>query len=225
MPRINTKERRIEKSPQSIQFGFREVYFVMLFVFLNLLVLLFYFSEPKALWGNHIIEFITSPFNFKEDFLKVYSSPQEGLLNNVGVPFIIAFVQVLYYHLLAQNRRIRPELVFWASVLASYLVSGLAWFLTGAPSTGTSIIGFSMIAFLFGSTLFDIPTYFRKIREGKKQQQLLAKCYIVSVVSIFSLVGLVLFYLWGNASYGYHLAGGLLCWVLVTVIVQWYGKC
>ena len=162
---------------------------------------------------------MTSPFNFVEDFSKVYKSPIEGYwLNAIFTAFIIS-VSIVYSQLLASSKRIKPEHVFWTSIIASYLVSIFVWLFTGAPATGTSIIGFCMTAFLFLSSLYDLPAYSNKLR-NKPCFLTIAKFFTIDLILVSSFLVAVLFYWLGNNSYVYHFAGGAICAVLILGIVK-----
>lgn len=198
--------------------GLRVWYILLLFTALYLVVLLVYSVSLKTFLGSNILAFLTSPFNFVEDFSKVYKSPMEGYWLNAGFTAFIISVSIVYAQLLASSKRVKPELVFWTSILASYLVSIFVWRFNGMPSTGTSIIGFCMTAFLLLSSLHDLPAYFKKLR-NKLCFLTIGKLFAINLVFVFSLVVLLSYWL-GNSSYPYHFVGGAICGVLILAIVK-----
>jgi len=199
----------------------RSVYILSLFPILYVLVLGIYSVSLRAAWENNVLAFVTSPFNFKEDFLSVYGSPLAGYWNNLVLPWGFMVFSLIYYHILAVSKRISPELVFWASTAASYVVSVLVWFHYGTPSTGTSIVGFCMVAFLFGNAVNDLLSY-RNTLKNTKNMRIFAKTYIAAITLLVSGTVLVLFYWLGNNSYLYHFVGGAICgaFVIARVLVQ-----
>lgn len=207
---------------QGFKSGLREWYIPLVFTVLYIAVVFVYRYSPENLWENHILAFLTSPFNFKENLSDVYSSPQQGLVANLMIPVIIMFGSLVYYHFLANSKRIRPELIFWNSVFASYLVSILNWLFAGAPTIGTSIIGFSMIAFLCGSTLRDLRDHFW-ILWHKPDLRGFARVLTFWVFLIPSWSGVILVYLLGNNAIWYHLLGGLFCGTL-SLVLSYYKK-
>jgi len=115
-------------------------------------------------WGNEkTVAFLTSPFYPKENFV-LYPSPLEGIFFNFVVTSAIIISSILYYHRLAESKRVNPKLVFWGSVVASYVTSVFAWKIDGMPLTGTSIIGFTFVCFLVLLSFFDVFIYFNKIK-------------------------------------------------------------
>lgn len=159
------------------------------------------------------LAFATSPFNFLEDFTGPNGYYLEGYFYNlIFTTGIICFI-IFYYHLIAESKRISPELVFLTSIAASYLVSLASWAITGKVSVGTSIIGFSMVTFLFGLTLVDLRVQLKGYAHMRLRIGKLVPIISTTFVSLF----LVLSYLWGNAAYPFHLAGGAFCGVFVLL--------
>jgi hypothetical protein len=203
--------------------GFRTWYIVNLFVTLYLMVLLTYYAfsvysvSLSNIWGN-IFAFLTSPFNLTEVFAKVYNSPMEGYLLNGVFTFLIISVSIIYYNLFASSKRIKPEIVFWTSIIASYLVSITVWLFTGAPSTGTSIIGFSMVGFLLVSSLNDLRVYFSKNRNHPSKLTI-AKVFTIASITFFSLIIAVASYSLGTNAY-IHFGGGAICAVLIFTAIK-----
>jgi hypothetical protein len=188
---------------------------------LYLIVLLTYYAFSKYgvtlsnIWGN-IFAFVTSPFNLAEVFAKVYTSPMEGYLFNALFTSIIIIFSIIYFHLFAASKRVTPELVFWISIISTYIVSAFVWFLTGAPSTGTSIIGFCMVGFLFMVSLNDLRICFGK-KGMEKNKLIIAKVSLAASISIFSLFSAILLYSIGNSAI-VHFSGGAICAVLILMI-------
>ena len=166
-----------------------------------------------------VLIFATSPFNFLEDFAGSYSSYLEGYFYNLILTTGIIYFIIFYYHLIAESKRISPELVFITSIAASYVVALASWAITGKVSAGTSIIGFSMVTFLFGLTLTDLRVQLKSYAHTRLRSRKLA---IIIPTAFVSLI-LVLSYLWGNTAYPFHLAGGAFCgaFVLLKIRTPW----
>ena len=203
--------------------GLRTWYIANLFVILTMIVFLTYyaFSVYKVSLSNFwvsVFSFLTSPFNLTEVFAKVYSSPVEGYFFNGIFTFVLIIFCIIYFHLFASSKRVTPEFVFWMSIVASYVVSALVWFFTGAPSTGTSIVGFCMVGFLLVSSMNDLRVYFsKKIRHTSKLS--IIKVTTITAIAIFSLIFAILFYSLGENAY-VHFVGGAICAFLIFVMIK-----
>lgn len=200
------------------QFAFYRllVLFVVLYVFVVPSV---YLLWPK-LWTSNVVAFITSPFNLRENFVSLYGSPLEGLIYNYGLTAVMLCFSLAYPHVLRQTRRVGPEAVFLGSLVGSYLVSVLAWWLIGTPTTGTSIIGFCMILYLIPSTFLDVFPYFHngKVpRTGRSMRRCLRFSFILLLL-VFSLVSF--FGYWLYPACIYHLAGAAVCGIVVMANVR-----
>jgi hypothetical protein len=199
------------------QFSFLR-FLVLFFVLYVLVVPGVYLLWPK-LWTNNVVAFLTSPFNFSENFASLYGTPLEGLINNYALTVVILFFSFVYPHVLRQTRRVGPEAVFLGSLVGSYLVSVLAWWLKGTPTTGTSIIGFCMILYLIPSTFLDARAlYSSKVpRTGRSIGESLRFLSILLLLT-FSLV--LFSGYWLYPAYIYHLAGAAVCGIVVLTSVR-----
>jgi hypothetical protein len=208
-----------QKCRQYLQ-GLSIVRVPLLFIILYTIVPFIYLSSPKALWGNDILAFLTSPFNFKENFASVYSSAFEGLPNNFVFTVVVMFISLVYPHVLAKTRLVGPEAVFLGSLIGSYTVSFIAWLSIGTPRTGTSIVGFCMVAYLCITTFFDAPTYFNKMknRPPKPRSTIARFSFIVGVLA-FSFIATLGYWL-GNSAYVYHFAGASVCAIVALMIAK-----
>ena len=130
----------------------------------------------------------------------------------------IMIVAIIYSNYWSLSRRIKPELIFWVSIVSSYVVSLLVWIFTGQPSTGTSIIGFCMVGFLFLRSLNDLRFYFNKERiEDNKST--IRNISLTASLAFISLVFALLFYSLNQSVY-VHFAGGAICATLIIIIVK-----
>lgn len=194
-----------------------------IFVFLYVAVLFMYLVflhlglSLTSFWGK-ILAFSTSPFNFTEIFSKVYSSPMEGYLSNGVFTVVIIFMSIFYYSLFALSKRVKPTTVFWTSVAASYIVSIFVWLITGAPSTGTSIIGFCMVGFLFINSLNDLRVHF-KTKKAEQSKFIIAKVSLSASIALVSLFLALFFYSLGNSIY-VHFGGGATCASLIFIAIK-----
>jgi magnesium-transporting ATPase (P-type) len=193
---------------------FTMVYFIVSLIYL--LLIHFGFNILAGTDGK-VLAFLTSPFNFLEDFSGQYKSAQQGYFFNAILTIVFLFFALIYYDFFTESKRVGTELVFWESVLASYVVSISVWAITGWPATGTSIIGFSIVAYLFLLSFFD---FFRM--EQRKPRPLFKDRKIIIVITTICISWLFLLsgYLLGNRAYAYHLAGGAICALLTIAIVR-----
>lgn len=205
---------------QEILEGYRTWYILNIFITLSLAVLLIYYAFSiyglsLSKMSANIFGFVSSPFNLSEVFAKMYSSPIEGyVFNGIFTAAIIALT-IVYANLWATSRQIRPELVFWTSIISTYIISAIVWFLTGAPSTGTSIIGFCMVGFLVISGLNDLHSYFNK-KKAEQGKFVFVKASLISLMVIVSLFLGFFFYSLGNSVY-VHFGGGIMCAILILI--------
>jgi hypothetical protein len=159
------------------------------------------------------LAFVTSPFNFLEDFTGPYGSFIEGYFYNLIFTTGIIYFIIFYYHLISESKRISPELIFLTSIAASYVVALASWAITGRVSAGTSIIGFSMVTFLFGLTLADLRAQLKGYPHSRLRN---GKLFVIAPTTFVSLI-LALSYLWGNTAYPFHLAGGAFCGIFILL--------
>ena len=220
---VEKKQEKTAASGKEILKGLRTGYIPGFFVTMFIVVVLVYWAfsiwgvSLNGFWGN-VLAFLTSPFNLGEIYSKVYNSYLEGYFFNGVFTAGIIFVAIIYPQLLATNRRVKPELVFWTSIIASYLVSMIVWFFTGAPSTGTSIVGFCMVGFLLVSSMNDLRDYFsKKIRHPSKLS--IIEVTTITAIAIFSLIFAILFYSLGENAY-VHFVGGAICAFLIFVMIK-----
>jgi hypothetical protein len=195
--------------------------FIVLFLFVSLLYLFLQWYGFNTLIGNFGKElaFLSSPFNMLEDFSGYYSglyqSPQQGYIYNTVFTTAFLFFAAFYYHFITENKRFSIERVFLGSIVGSYVVSIVVWMLTGWPSTGTSIIGFCVLAYLLGLSSYDLLVVKRKEPQLRFKT---AKSIMIIPTIIFSSIILLFGYLLGNNASVYHLAGGAICGILAFTI-------
>jgi hypothetical protein len=110
--------------------------------------------------------------------------------------------------------------VFGAGVAGSYLVSLSIWILSKQPATGTSIIGFTVVAAIVVTTLADLVSQLRLIVAGERSARTYLRAYAVLILfGVASLIALNS-YIVGNPSFLLHLVGGaasggvLVLWML-----------
>jgi hypothetical protein len=105
--------------------------------------------------------------------------------------------------------------IFVTSVAGTYVVAAIIWILTGQPSTGTSIIGFTMVVAIAASSGADFLAQLRRIYEGNHRAVNYLKSYgLLIVCGVASLIALRS-YLLANSSYQLHLAGGAVSGVVM----------
>lgn len=155
----------LEEHPFRILVSFRLPLIFIAFYAIDLAVYIFII---KSAYPTFFQGFLTSPFSPTEDYTGHYPSPQVGAVYNLGlVTFIILFADIYFRLIRPSQRRVSPATTgFFIAVAASYLLSGIWWIFTGAPSAGTSIIGSSMLLTLIVFSGRDF------LREAKKKSRL-----------------------------------------------------
>ena len=216
--RLEIKASTKEKSKIS-KIQLKPFYIPLIFIFLCLVAALIYLFfqvsgfNTLAGTGGTVLAFLTSPFNFLEDFTGNYEWPQQGYLYNTVVTVIFLFFATFYYYWITENKRFSIERVFWASIIGSYGVSIVVWAIKGWPSTGTSIIGFCVVGYLLGLSFFDFKRQRNKTKFSSRLRNL-----IILPTLLVSCIILPTAYLLGNDAYPYHLAGGGICAILLLLL-------
>jgi len=139
------------------------------------------------------------------------------LLNGVFT-FVIISLSIIYYHQFAWSKQVKPELVFWTGIIASFIVSIFVWLSTASPSAGTSIIGFCMVGFLLFTSLSDLRIYFNKkiIEQGKL---IIAKVFLTASITVISLFFVFFFYSLSSSVY-VHFGGGAIAAILILITIK-----
>jgi hypothetical protein len=190
--------------------------FYPVFVFYGLYATVVYLYDwlqpfkPLPVMAANLIQFATSPFSFIEATPPYSSSTIMGLYNNfLFVALLMVFLAM--YNLTLSRRLKRPlslPRVFGGGVAATYAVSGAIWILTGQPSTGTSIIGFTTVTALALASATDLSGQLRRIYVGNRKAMEYVRAYVWLIVfGIASLIALGSYVL-GNQAYPLHLVGG-----------------
>jgi hypothetical protein len=158
----------------------------------------------------NLIEFITSPFSFVEATPPYSKSVIQGLYNNFLFIAVAMVLLMLYDIGLSRSfrKRITVPRVFWAGVLATYAVAWVVWALTGQPSTGTSIMGFTFVTVLAVIATVDLAGQLKLVPSGSRGLKEFARALFLAIFAILAIYFGFAGYLWMNGSYVLHLAGG-----------------
>ncbi len=186
-----------------------------IFIFYGLyaaVVYLYDWLQPfKPLSANvaNLIQFVTSPFSFIEAAPPYSSSTIVGLYNNFLFVAMVLVFAAMYELILSKRfkRQLSVPRVFGAGVIGTYLVSAGVWALTGQPSTGTSIVGFTTAAAVSIASGADLLGQIQQIYRGNGMPKEYAKAYVLLVVFGISSLIAIRSYIFGNPSYLLHLAG------------------
>jgi hypothetical protein len=166
--------------------------------------------KPLSVNVANLIQFASSPFSFIETTPPYSSSTIVGLYNNflfVALLLVFAAMYSLILSLRFKESLSMPR-IFCASVAGTYIVSAGVWVLTGEPSTGTSIIGFTTATAVAVASGTDLSSQLRLIFEGNRTPKYYAKAYVLLVVFGIALLITLRSYVLGNSSYLLHLVGG-----------------
>ena len=227
----------------------------LIYVIIFLTFYYFVFRTFFAIYGNgeacgpasYTAVFLTSPINFCENFSHDYSSAQEGFISNGITVAIIIFIASFYsdYTEIALKRYLSFGNAAAVSVAASYLLSGLTWFNSGVPSSGTSIIGFNLTLFLALGLLADWHhmkknkvAYVAKLSNSWYAHLLSTRLKVSIKVGIlrtyntkrlllgWGAIATTLFipflYLFSNGSYALHLSGGFVLLLFLYLRTGWH---
>jgi len=190
--------------------------FLLSYVIINTIYILgFRFWGEKA-----IVVFLTSPYNPLENFSGMYTSPFEGLgFNFLSVVFFLLFAEI-YYRKSQANKviRILPlKLLFLCSIIASYETAAIRWVMCGFPSSGTSVIGFSFLAYISFMLVANARSslWTGKVKDHRTR---ITIRYYLAVVTVISMIALL--YIVKNGSAWLHIAGGIFLLANVTVYLM-----
>jgi len=215
-----------EEVRAALQAVLGELYPVFIFYGLYAAVVFLYDGlqpfKPLPLGAANLIAFTTSPFSFVEATPPYSSSTTVGLYNNFLLVAVLMVFLAMYNLIL--SRSLKPFVtlpsVFGAGVAGSYLVSLSIWILSKQPATGTSIIGFTVVAAIVVTTLADLISQLRLIVAGERSARTYLRAYAVLILfGVASLIALNS-YIVGNPSFLLHLVGGaasggvLVLWML-----------
>ena len=191
-----------------------------------------------AYFQNSTILFITSPFNWQEDFTNLYSNPVIGMLENSLFPFVAISLPSIYNTIIDKLNRQLPELeqgknlihleniqssfkVLIYSIVSTYLVSGCNYFITGTIGSGTSIIAFCLLIY-FG-LLFSYKT---KVNYTKftVRISLINLLFVIVSLGLGSTVYVIgLLFTKYYSSIFYHLEG-LFFFTLITIFAYGFRR-
>lgn len=209
--------------------------FMLLYFVITFVVYGFYIYLVPALstvsYGTfviHAFNFLTSPFSPLEN-LKFAGNYESVVINGLIPNFleILIFMLVLQLYMDSNfyllSRFFKFKHIFYTSIIATYILSLLVWLIKGQPSTGTSIIGFSLILFIELCLILDVvwlATGIRKHRNKLTNKQILAAG--VAVFLFLVIIGIIAMFDYGtyilsNSSYYLHLAGGLIFLFLLSL--------
>ncbi|MGC8622213.1 MAG: hypothetical protein ACP5U0_09890 [Caldisphaera sp.] len=189
--------------------------------------------------------FISSPFNWEEDFTGLYPSPIFGMVENSILPSLAISLPSIYNKImniingglfkleeeknpLSQENVESSFKVLVYSVIATYLTSIYNYFSTGAVGSGTSIIGvclFAYFCFLFSYRTKINCTNIRGLIPSKRYAIITIRvafvfaCFYIAVI----FYGIGLLFTPYYRSVFYHLEG-LFFFTLIFIAVYGFRK-
>jgi len=159
---------------------------------------------------SDLVLYLTSPFGSVENLQSGGTAWSCGIFENFLMVAAI-MVLVVVYRLFLSSRSsgiLSLPSVFLAAIASTYLVSLGVWVGTGTPTSGTSIIAFSLVGYLFLACV-------RETWEAAKGTALVGRAGIALDVVLWTgptaiVILLSLCYLVGNESAPFHLGGAVL---------------
>ena len=199
----------------------RYAYFPWITLYLALLIggtTIAYSSLPAPFRANPAVIWISSPFNVFYEAANHY-----GIIYNFVLVVLFCFFVESYSRAVADLKG-RVSLIrnaFLLSIVASYIVSLVWWkFLAGFPSSGTSIIGFSLIVF-FAFEVYDSEII--KRLPGKKgirwDVEIIGVAFALLVLAVLAST---IYYLNGSSDWYIHLFGGVIFVFLYYIYMSWH---
>ncbi len=179
------------------------------------LVTFLYTHAPTYLRDSYAVILITSPFNI------AYEISGLGFFWNYMF-IVLAYFFIEFYSRNLADIRGRDSLIdnaFMFSVLSAYITSAIVWLLVGAPSVGTSVIGFTVFIFFAFETMDS--ELIDRISENKKIVALAAIAIFAFVAIVIAWSMLLFVYLNGNPDWYVHLIGGAIFAMLFSTYVKW----
>ena len=166
---------------------------------------------------------ITSPLSPLEDLSTIYTSTLQGLsLNLVFLLFVILLSEIIYSWSKNIKKYFRlPENIF-VGIAASYLTALVFWYLSGFPSSGTSIIGLNLLTFSILCIILDLPLRVTNLKNNLLNQNKKVVLYHSLILLLYLLAFVLIYALY--ASYGYrltHLIGGVIGLIIfISVLIM-----
>lgn len=152
---------------------------------------------------NRLLVFLAGPISFSED-ITVNLSLMSALLKAALDPdFWVPFLTIIFLEWRVRdkfrivNLKVGVLKSYSMGVIASYVLSILHFRLTGYPTTGTSVISFSLL--LTYSVFYPLSAYCLHKQSDKKKDD-----RIVNAMTA-SLFGFVLVFSWLFSAYGAHI--------------------
>ncbi len=120
---------------------------------------LFYVNNGNIYPSSHVYTFLTSWFNWSENW--DYTSVRYGFLENFGLPFFFILMAEYYARNIQQQRTknyLSIDAIFAIGVMATYIMTGLDWYFLNQSIKGPFVLasGSSVVAFTFFATYLPI---------------------------------------------------------------------
>ena len=165
---------------------------------------------------------VTSPLSPLEDLSNIYTSTVQSLsLNFVFLLFVILLSEIIYSWSTNIKKYLRlPENIF-VGIAASYLTTLIFWYLSGFPSSGTSIIGLNLLTFSILCIILDLPSIITNLKHNLTNKNKKVVLYHSLILVLYVLTFILIYAIY--ASYGYrltHLIGGVIGLIIfISVLV------
>ncbi len=165
----------------------------IIFVVAYLPGLIYAILHSHSFPSGNLITLLTSWFNPTEDW-QSFSNVYAGIFFDFIIPLSLFLLAALYTYAVGNSlvRYLSMESIFVNGIIATYIFSGIGWYLTGTSGSGTSILFFSFSIAFIPIILFNISISVLRILKDFKTilHNFLefAKCILPLVISIIVLV-------------------------------------
>ncbi len=145
--------------------------FLAIYFYTNIAYISYYGAVASCTNFTKLGVLVSAPVNYCEDRSNTYTTFQQGIYANMGIPALIIFAAIMYSWCF--EKRFKSYLSFKMtlvlSVLSTYALSALNLAFSGKPAGGTSILAFDMLLFLFLGLTVDY-THLIKDRKYKLKE-------------------------------------------------------
>ena len=150
--------------------------FLAIYFYTNLAYISYYGVDASCTNSTKLGVLVSAPVNYCEDRSNAYTTFQQGIYANMGIPALIIFAAIMYSWCFEKRFKnyLSFKMTLILSVLSTYALSALNLVFSGKPAGGTSILAFDMLLFLFLGLTIDYTNLIKdrkyKLRELMKSQ-------------------------------------------------------
>ena len=150
--------------------------FLAIYFYTNIAYISYYGAAASCTNSTKLGVLVSAPVNYCEDRSNTYTTFQQGIYANMGIPALIIFAAIMYSWCFEKRfkRYLSFKMTLVLSVLSTYALSALNLAFSGKPAGGTSILAFDMLLFLFLGLTIDYTNLIKdrksKLKELMKSQ-------------------------------------------------------